>query len=174
MSLFDLSASSAIMKFWLETEAKTDDAGEMTGEIDTTIDDLLKELEGSIEAKVENYCWLIREIEGRAAIRLLESKRIKALATTNENLVKSLKDRLKFFFESQAILKLECKTFKVSIANNGGVQPLQVDLPADQLPPQFQKVTIEADNASIRKALEMGTEIDGVKLLQRGTSLRIK
>ena len=174
MSLFDLSASSAIMKFWLETEAKTDDAGEMTGEIDTTIDDLLKELEGSIEAKIENYCWLIREIEGRAAIRLLESKRIKALATTNENLVKSLKERLKFFFESQAILKLECKTFKVSIANNGGVQPLQVDLPADQLPPQFQKVTIEADNASIRKALEMGTEIEGVKLLQRGTSLRIK
>ena len=174
MSLFDLSASSAIMKFWLETEAKTDDAGEMTGEIDTTIDDLLKELEGSIEAKVENYCWLIREIEGRAAIRLLESKRIKALATTNENLVKSLKDRLKFFFESQAILKLECKTFKVSIANNGGVQPLQVDLPADQLPVQFQKITIEADNASIRKALEMGTEIEGVKLLQRGTSLRIK
>ena len=174
MSLFDLSASSAIMKFWLETEAKTDDAGEMTGEIDTTIDDLLKELEGSIEAKVENYCWLIREIEGRAAIRLLESKRIKALATTNENLVKSLKERLKFFFEAQSIQKLECKTFKVSIANNGGVQPLQVDLPADQLPPQFQKVTIEADNASIRKALEMGTEIDGVKLLQRGTSLRIK
>ena len=174
MSLFDLSASSAIMKFWLETEAKTDDAGEMTGEIDTTIDDLLKELEGSIEAKVENYCWLIREIEGRAAIRLLESKRIKALATTNENLVKSLKERLKFFFEAQSIQKLECKTFKVSIANNGGVQPLQVDLPADQLPVQFQKITIEADNASIRKALEMGTEIDGVKLLQRGTSLRIK
>ena len=174
MSLFDLSASSAIMKFWLETEAKTDDAGEMTGEIDTTIDDLLKELEGSIEAKVENYCWLIREIEGRAAIRPLESKRIKALATTNENLVKSLKERLKFFFEAQSIQKLECKTFKVSIANNGGVQPLQVDLPADQLPPQFQKVTIEADNASIRKALEMGTEIEGVKLLQRGTSLRIK
>ena len=174
MSLFDLSASSAIMKFWLETEAKTDDAGEMTGEIDTTIDDLLKELEGSIEAKVENYCWLIREIEGRAAIRLLESKRIKALATTNENLVKSLKERLKYFFETQSIQKLECKTFKVSIANNGGVQPLQVDLPADQLPPQFQKVTIEADNASIRKALEMGTEIEGVKLLQRGTSLRIK
>ena len=174
MSLFDLSASSAIMKFWLETEAKTDDAGEMTGEIDTTIDDLLKELEGSIEAKVENYCWLIREIEGRAAIRLLESKRIKALATTNENLVKSLKERLKFFFEAQSIQKLECKTFKVSIANNGGVQPLQVDIPADQLPPQFQKVTIEADNASIRKALEMGTEIEGVKLLQRGTSLRIK
>jgi len=174
MSLFDLSASAAIMKFWLETEAKTDDAGELTGEIDTTIDDLLKELEGSIEAKVENYCWLIREIEGRAAIRLLESKRIKALATTNENLVKSLKERLKFFFESQAILKLECKTFKVSIANNGGVQPLVVDVPADQLPVQFQKITIEADNASIRKALEMGTEIEGVKLLQRGTSLRIK
>lgn len=174
MSLFDLSASAAIMKFWMETEAKTDDAGELTGEIDTTIDDLLKELEGSIEAKVENYCWLIREIEGRAAIRLLESKRIKALATTNENLVKSLKERLKFFFESQAILKLECKTFKVSIANNGGVQPLVVDVPADQLPVQFQKITIEADNASIRKALEMGTEIEGVKLLQRGTSLRIK
>jgi len=174
MSLFDLSASAAIMKFWMETEAKTDDAGEMTGEIDTTIDDLLKELEGSIESKVENYCWLIREIEARALVRQTEAKRIKALATTNENMVKSLKERLKFFFETQSIQKLECKTFKVSIANNGGVQPLQVDLPADQLPPQFQKVTIEPDNASIRKALEMGTEIEGVKLLQRGTSLRIK
>ena len=41
MSLFDLSSSAAIMKFWLETESKTDDAGELTGEIDTTIDDLL-------------------------------------------------------------------------------------------------------------------------------------
>ena len=174
MSLFDLSASAAIMKFWIETESNTDEAGELTGEINPTIDALLAELEGNIEAKVENYCWLIREIEGRAAIRLLESKRIKALATTNENLVKSLKERLKFFFESQAILKLECKTFKVSIANNGGVQPLQVDLPADQLPVQFQKITIEADNQALRKAIEIGTEIDGVKLLPRGTSLRIK
>jgi len=174
MSLFDLSASAAIMKFWIETESQTDDAGELTGEINPTIDALLAELEGNIEVKVENYCWLIKEIEGRATIRLLESKRIKALATTNENLVKSLKERLKFFFESQAIQKLECKTFKVSIANNGGVQPLQVDLPADQLPVQFQKITIEADNQALRKAIEIGTEIDGVKLLPRGTSLRIK
>ena len=174
MSLFDLSASAAIMKFWLETESQTDEAGELTGEIDTTIDDLLKELEGNIEAKVENYCWLIREIEARALIRQTEAKRIRNLALTNEAMVKSLKERLKFFFETQSIQKLECKTFKVSIANNGGVQPLQVDLPPDQLPVMFQKVTIEPDNASIRKALEIGTQIDGVKLLPRGTSLRIK
>ena len=174
MSLFDLSSSAAIMKFWMETESKTDDAGELTGEIDTTIDDLLKELEGSIETKIENYCWLIRELEGRALVRQAEAKRIRNLALTNENMVKSLKERLKFFFETQSIQKLECKTFKVSIANNGGVQPLVVDVPADQLPVQFQKITIEADNSSIRKALEMGTEIEGVKLLPRGTSLRIK
>jgi hypothetical protein len=174
MSLFDLSASAAIMKFWIETESQTDESGELTGEINPTIDALIAELEGNIEAKVENYCWLIREIEGRALVRQTEAKRIRNLALTNENMVKSLKERLKFFFESQAILKLECKTFKVSIANNGGVQPLQVDLPADQLPVQFQKVTIEPDNASIRKALEIGTRIEGVKLLPRGTSLRIK
>jgi len=174
MSLFDLSASAAIMKFWIETESQTDEAGEMTGEINPTIDALIAELEGNIEAKVENYCWLIREIEARALVRQTEAKRIRNLALTNENMVKSLKERLKFFFETQAIQKLECKTFKVSISNNGGVQPLQVDLPADQLPVQFQKVTIEADNASIRKALEIGTQIDGVKLLPRGTSLRIK
>lgn len=174
MSLFDLSASAAIMKFWLETESQTDEAGELTGEINPTIDALLQELEGSIATKVENYCWLIREIEGRAAIRLLEAKRIKALATTNENMVKSLKERLKFFFEQQQIEKLECKTFKVSIANNGGVQPLQVDLLPDQLPVQFQKITIEPDNQALRKAIEMGTEINGVRLLPRGTSLRIK
>jgi len=174
MSLFDLSASAAIMKFWIETESQTDEAGELTGEINPTIDALIAELEGNIEAKVENYCWLIREIEARALIRQTEAKRIRNLALTNENMVKSLKERLKFFFESQAILKLECKTFKVSIANNGGVQPLQVDLPADQLPVQFQKITIEPDNQALRKAIEIGTEIDGVKLLPRGTSLRIK
>ncbi len=73
MSLFDLSASAAIMKFWIETESQTDEAGELTGEINPTIDALIAELEGNIEAKVENYCWLIREIEARALIRQTEA-----------------------------------------------------------------------------------------------------
>jgi len=42
------------------------------------------------------------------------------------------------------------------------------------LPVMFQKITIEPDNQALRKAIEIGTEIDGVKLLPRGTSLRIK
>ena len=168
MSILDLASGAKILEFWIEKDSAVE------GELDSVLDELLQELEGKIEDKVEAYCRIIRELELTQAARKEESDRIRKLADQDGNTVKAMKGRLMFFFGLQNINKLKTNNFNLSICANGGVQPLQVDVPADQLPVQFQKVTIEADNQALRKAIEIGTEIEGVKLLPRGTSLRIK
>ena len=44
----------------------------------------------------------------------------------------------------------------------------------DELPQEFQKVTIEANNEAIRKALDEGQELEFAQYGERGESLRIK
>ena len=91
----------------------------------------------------------------------------------DENLAKSLKDRLKFFFELQGMKKLETERYKITVAGNGGKQALEVNTIATELPEEFQKIVVEADADKIRDAIADGKEVKGCKLLPRGTHLRI-
>lgn len=54
--------------------------------------------------------------------------------------------------------------------------PLILDdsIPVAQLPEQFQKVSIDADTAAIRAALEAGESLEWARLGERGSSMRIK
>jgi hypothetical protein len=70
--------------------------------------------------------------------------------------------------------KLETARFRLSVQANGGAQPLEVTVPPEQLPQQYQAVRVEADKAALREALAAGATIPGVTLLPRGTSLRIR
>ena len=168
MSILDLASGAKILEFWMEKESAE------PGELDTVLDELLQELEGKIEDKVESYCRIIRELELTNKARLEESARIKELADKDLNAAKQMKNRLQYFFGLQGIKKLETKTFRVSVCANGGHQPIEVTVPAESLPSQFQKVTISANNETIREALTMGTSLPGCKLLPRGEHLRIK
>ena len=63
----------------------------------------------------------------------------------------------------------------MGIAKNGGVTPLEVDpLQIGKLPEECKKISVEPDNAEIRKRLESGEQLPGCRLLERGESLRIR
>ncbi len=84
-----------------------------------------------------------------------------------------LKEGLKAAMEQTGKLKLETPRFKLSVANNGGKQSLEIDDPS-ALDPAFQRIVREPDKDVIRSALDNGIEIAGCRLLPRGTSLRIR
>ena len=168
MSILDLHHGSQILELWAEKSV------DQFGELDPVLDKLLQELEGKIEDKVESYCRIIRELELTAKARSEEAARIKELADRDTNAAKQMKSRLQYFFSLQNLKKLETKSFRLSVCANGGHQPIEVTIPPEELPKEFQKVTITANNESIREALNMGTSLSGCRLLPRGEHIRIK
>ena len=169
MSILDLSSGAKILEFWATKDDATGD-----GELDPVLDELLQELEGRIEDKVEAYCRIIRELELTAAARKEESARIRILADQDGNTVKAMKGRLLFFFDQQCIDKLKTAFFSLSVCANGGVQPLDITVPAEHLPVDCQKITLSPNLDIIREKIKAGELIEGVTVLPRGTHLRIK
>ena len=169
MSILDLSSGAKILEFWATKDDATGD-----GELDPVLDELLQELEGRIEDKVEAYCRIIRELELTAAARKEESARIRILADQDGNTVKAMKNRLLFFFDQQCIDKLKTAYFSLSVCANGGVQPLDITVPAEHLPADCQKITLSPNLDVIREKIKAGELVAGVTVLPRGTHLRIK
>jgi hypothetical protein len=60
------------------------------------------------------------------------------------------------------------------IQANGGKLPVVYDAGLDPraLPPEYQRVTVEADGDAIRAALEAGREVPGCVLGARGEGVR--
>ena len=83
---------------------------------------------------------------------------------------------MKWFFNAHNLKTVETARYKLSLAKNGGKQPLILDesIPVSQLPEQFQKVSIDPDTTAIREALERGEKLEFAQLGERGTSIRIK
>ncbi len=98
------------------------------------------------------------------------------LASSNENRARLLKDRLKWFFETHNLKTIDTARYRLTLAKNDGKAPLIFDesVPVNQLPERFQKVSIDANTAAIREALECGEHLNFAQLGERGTSLRIK
>lgn len=128
------------------------------------------------DTKLDAYAALINEMLARAEVRKAEAKRLLSLAATDENRARLLKERLQSFFETHDLKTVETSRYKLSLQRNGGKAPLVLKegLTPTQLPERFQKISIDADSAAIRKALEAGEQLDFATLGDRGTSLRIK
>lgn len=128
------------------------------------------------DKKLDGYAALISEMQARADVRKAEARRLQDLAATDENRARLLKERLKSFFQLHDIKTIDTARYRLSLAKNGGKAPLILkdDLSPTQLPEQFQKVSIDADTAKIREALEAGESLEWARLGERGSSIRIK
>lgn len=144
-------------------------------------DGLLEEWFDSVmearDQKIDRYCNLIKSLEGMAAIREEEIKRLQALVKGDQATVKRLKDRLRIFVEGQGG-KVETPLHKLSVAKNGGKVPVHypgawAESPSEA-PEAFHRRRIELDVEAIRASLEAGEEIPGCAIGERGTHLRIK
>lgn len=138
------------------------------------IDAWLRETDEALRSKLDRYAALIRETEAKAASRKEEADRLAALAVTDLNTVKRLKERLQWFFEDQGIEKLETDRFKFTVANNGGKTPVILKCEPHELPEWAQRVTVSADIEAIRGEIEAKGALDFAEFGERGRHLRIR
>ena len=131
------------------------------------------ELGEARDQKLDNYCALIREHELLAVARRAEIDRLQKHVNAHDSIVRRLKDRLKLFLEAQRLSRIQTKRFPIAVVGNGGLAPLQIDVPAEKLPPEFQAREVKPDCAAIRAALAAGVSVEGARLGPRGTHLRI-
>jgi hypothetical protein len=150
------------------------EGGQTEADANEALEEHLAGLDAALEDKAEGYASVIQELALRAKARKDEAARIRALAEADEAVADRLKKRLKEAMEATGKTKIDGLKFKLSVAANGGAQPLEVTVPPEQLPQKYQAVRVEADKAALREALAAGATIPGVTLMPRGTSLRIR
>lgn len=168
MSLYAIqSEMSVIINAILDGDA---DGVEAQGALDA----YLADLDSALDLKADGYAGVVQELNLRAESRRAEAARMRELAIADEALADRLKLRLKQAMETTGRLKIDTSRFKLSVANNGGKQPLQVEVEPTSLPSHLQVLEIKANTTAIRAALESGEAVEGCALLPRGTSLRIK
>jgi chromosome segregation ATPase len=150
--------------------------GDVTG-IEEEIAAWFSELGTARDQKIDNYCAFLRELELRISLRKAEAERLQARAKTDANTVEFLKARLKSFLEETNAGKIETERYTVSIAKNGGKLPLILHDPnvrAAELPPAYQRVSVDIDKEAIRADLEAGKVLPFAALGERGTRLSIR
>lgn len=137
------------------------------------ITDTLEGVMGEIEIKAEGLVSVINRLD----MEIEACEKHKKAWDERLRVRKNAKDRIKRrIIEAMiAIGKNEIKAGDVTIKmqNAGGQLPLIVDENAT-VPERFTKITIENDNALIRKALESGEKLDFARLGERSKVLRIK
>lgn len=150
--------------------------GELTPQVEQTIDRWLAEVTGDLKKKADNYIALSRDRKLRGACLTEEGERMIRLGRACTNLGKRLEDRLKVYLELNAIKKLETDRFVIAVQGNGGEKPLDVVVPVDQLPGQYIRAitTFEPDTNKIRADLEAGQALPFAVLKDRGTHLRVR
>lgn len=135
--------------------------------------DTIEGVSGEYDAKIENYCKLIKNLDAESKALKEESKRLSARQKTIDGNISRLKA---FMLESmRQVGKTEAGgLLKAKIAKNGGMLPLKVNVQPEELPEEYRRTVYETDNEAIRKALDEGKELDFAEYGERGESLRIK
>jgi hypothetical protein len=146
-------------------------------QVEDTITAWFNEIGEKRDQKVDNYCALVREFELRAKARDEEVQRLQKRVETDLNAAGFLKARLKSFFEEQGIKKIETERYTVSIAKNGGQQPIEYTCDPDQMFDSDHTKCVETwkwDTEKVRADLEAGKELPFAKFKERGTRLSIR
>lgn len=170
-TLRELDQESAALEALL-----ADLGGDVTDEeAERIIDQWLAENEKKLAEKIDGYATLIRQAEGRAKLREEEGDRLRRLAAVDANLAKRMKERLRHFMTEKGLTRLDGKYYRVTIATNGGHQPIEVLVSPNDLPEWAKRTTVEADHGALREALVKNPEQAAglARLLPRGNHVRI-
>lgn len=143
---------------------------------DTQLVDALMETLASLydarDAKHEGYVHVIKNAEAAAEACYKEANAFYARNKALKGLATRLKDTLMADLHQHGENSTTAGKFKIARQKNS--QPSVIlNIDAEALPTEFQRLTIEADKTALKDALENGTEIDGVSL-ETGEHLRIR
>ena len=156
----------------MELVAEIDDA-EAVGN-DALIEELestISELFPALDKKRESYVRVIRSSDAHANSLREESRRLARRAKNMENLSTRLKQTLHDDLATKGEVKADAGIFRLSVAQSP--PKVQMSVRPEQLPIEFQIVSVSANTALLKKALQDDRNVNGVELV-RGTHLRIR
>ena len=169
MNLFEISGRFAEIQKQLDFENES-----MTQtEYRDALVELFDKIEGDLNEKVDAYCAIIKQKEAIGKARTDESVRLDSLGATDFSSAKRMREAIMLVLNALGKTKLETVLHKVSIRNNGGKQPLDIENDSN-IPAEWTKVRYEIDRDKIRTALENGVVLDFAVLSPRGNHLSIK
>lgn len=134
--------------------------------------DTLEGLQGELDDKVEQWCKCMKNMEGERDAVKAEKDRLSARQKALENKMKHMEDTLLQYLKAAGVTKAG-HTIGAKIVKNGGQAPLEVLTAPEDLPREFQKITIDINKTAIREALENGQTVAGARLCERGEHLKI-
>ena len=112
----------------------------------------------SFKVKAERLAAYIRHQEALAAVRKEEAKRINALAKQAENQADRLRRYLTVQMVRSNVKRIDGVTTKIGLRKK---QPtVLLNIPAEELPAEYVKVTHKPELTKIRAALKGNTRID--------------
>ena len=163
-SLYNLNAAYRQLMERLYDEVLSEEA----------IIDTLDSIEGVIEDKADGYGKVIQMLDADIASIKAEEARLYARRKSLERRKDVLKSNLFDAMKTIGLAKIKTALFTVSIRKNGGKRRVELDVPIEKLPPEYQKVTIEANNEALRELLGGQESCEYCHLAEQGESLTIK
>lgn len=135
------------------------------------LQDTLEAVGGEIEDKAEGYVCVAKELEAEADKFDKEIERLIKNRDSLRNNAKRVKATLLSAMDLIDKPKLTTEHFRVSIARNGGLQPMKI---TGDVPEEYLIYKPEPDNKKIREALDNGLALDFAHLEERGRHLNIR
>lgn len=134
--------------------------------------DTMEAIEGEIEEKADGYAMVMKELEAQELALKMETDRLTNRRLAISNNITCLKRGLEAAMRLTGKTKFKTTLFSYNIQRNPA--SVVVDVPWEQIPEDFLKYKDpDIDKTKLKKALQDGAEIDGVRLVQT-ESLRIR
>lgn len=137
------------------------------------VKDTLEGLMGEIEVHSEGFVTMIHRLDMELDVCKKNKDEWAAAEKVRKNGKARVMDMIKYAMTQLGITELKAGDETIKIQNAGGQLPVIVDENAT-VPERFTKLTIENDNALIRKALEDGEKLDFAHFGERSKVLKIK
>lgn len=141
------------------------------GEIDEQLSQWLEDNEARLEAKLESYGFVMRELEAKAKALKDLAKEFSDKAKRKEAEIKSMKVRLCMFMTAHQHEKVDAGAFKFTRYRPGGSKVVISDESA--IAPEWMDYTPKIDTAGIKAALKAGETVEGAELIESDYTVRI-
>ncbi len=144
-------------------------------DLDTqTINDTLEGDSTALQTKIENYGFVITEMESFTAAIKAEEERLSKRRKIHENRVEQIKNWLKMNMEACGITKIECPVFTIAVQNNPSSVVIDME---SAIPECYMRLPepppMVPNKKLIAEAIKAGLDVPGCHL-SRSTRLVIK
>lgn len=172
-TLYEISADMAALRDLL-----AEVGGDVSDEAaEAALDQWLQEHADDLTEKLEDYRYMMRQLEASAAFRRSEAAVRLEAAKRDEANVERMKRRLMEFFRAHEMRRVDLPSGGwFSVSANGGKTPVELLVPPESLPEAWRRaaVTYYAETDAIRAALEAGDALPFARLGERGQHLRVR